>query len=64
MYLINAKYGNDPGIKTYTHVSDQFGPFASQKIPATVNEAPFILDGLSSVTLGAEVLSLSSRTNS
>ncbi|GAA6198633.1 hypothetical protein NBRC116598_40780 [Pseudophaeobacter arcticus] len=43
MNLINAKYGNDPGIKAYTHVSDQFGSFASQKIPATVNEAPFIL---------------------
>ena len=46
MNLINAKYGNDPGLKAYTHVSDQFGPFASQTIPATVNEAPYILDGL------------------
>ena len=31
---------------TYTHLSDQFGPFATQTIPATVNEAPYILDGL------------------
>jgi TnpA family transposase len=46
MNLINAKYGNDPGLKAYTHVSDQFGPFATQNIPATVSEAPFILDGL------------------
>lgn len=46
MNLINAKYGNDPGLKAYTHVSDQFAPFATQTIPATVSEAPYILDGL------------------
>lgn len=46
MNLVNAKYGNDPGLKAYTHVSDRFGPFATQTIPATVNEAPYILDGL------------------
>jgi TnpA family transposase len=46
MNLINAKYGNDPGLKAYTHVSDQFSPFATQDIPATVSEAPYILDGL------------------
>lgn len=55
MNLINAKYGNDPGIKAYTHVSDQFGPFASQKIPATVNEAPFILDGLLTTDAGRKI---------
>ena len=46
MNLVNARYGNEPGLKSYTHVSDQYGPFATQLIPATVNEAPFILDGL------------------
>ena len=46
MNLINAKYGNEPGLKAYTHVSDQFGPFATQNIPATASEAPYILDGL------------------
>ena len=46
MNLINAKYGQEPSLKAHTHVSDQFGPFASQTIPATVNEAPYILDGL------------------
>lgn len=30
MNLINAKYRNEPGRKAYTHVSDQFGPFATQ----------------------------------
>ena len=29
MNLVNAKYGNEPGLKSYTHVSDQFGPFAA-----------------------------------
>ncbi|KZL12950.1 Tn3 transposase DDE domain protein [Pseudovibrio axinellae] len=46
MNLINAKYGTEPGLKAYTHVSDQFAPFAIQTIPATVNEAPYIMDGL------------------
>ena len=55
MNLINAKYGNDPGIKAYTHVSDQFGPFATQKIPATVNEAPYILDGLLTTYAGKKI---------
>ena len=46
MNLVNARYGSEPGLKAYTHVSDRFGPFATQTIPATVNEAPYILDGL------------------
>ncbi len=46
MNLINARYGNTPGLKVYSHVSDQFGPFATQNIPATASEAPYILDGL------------------
>ena len=46
MNLVNARYGNAPGLKAYTHLSDQFGPFATQTIPATANEAPYILDGL------------------
>ena len=46
MNLINAKYGQNPGLKAYTHVSDQYAPFATQVIPATVSEAPYILDGL------------------
>ena len=37
MNFINAKYGSDPGLKAYTHVTDQFGPFATQNIPATVS---------------------------
>ena len=46
MNMINAKYGNVQGLKGYSHVSDQYTPFATQVIPATVSEAPYILDGL------------------
>jgi len=55
MNLINAKYGHEPGLKAYTHVSDQFGPFATQTIPATVNEAPYILDGLLMADAGQKI---------
>ncbi|MDO8986386.1 Tn3 family transposase [Cypionkella sp.] len=55
MNLINAKYGHEPGLKAYTHVSDQFGPFATQTIPATVNEAPYILDGLLMTGAGQKI---------
>jgi TnpA family transposase len=55
MNLVNAKYGNDPGLKAYTHVSDQFAPFAIQTIPATVSEAPYILDGLLMTDAGRRV---------
>ena len=43
---INAKYGTDPGMLFYTHVSDQYGPFRSKVISATTGEAPHVLDGL------------------
>lgn len=55
MNLINARYGHEPGLKAYTHVSDQFGPFATQTIPATVNEAPYILDGLLMTDAGQKI---------
>lgn len=55
MNTINAKYGSDPGLKAYTHVNDQYAPFASQKIPATVSEAPYVLDGLLMNEAGRQV---------
>ena len=55
MNLVNARYGSEPGLKAYTHVSDQFGPFATQTIPATVNEAPYILDGLLMTKAGRRI---------
>ncbi len=30
MNLVNAKYGNTPGLKAYSHVSDQYAPFATR----------------------------------
>ena len=42
----NARYGRDPGVKFYTHVSDQYAPFHTKVIAATVSEAAHVLDGL------------------
>ena len=55
MNVINARYGHEPGLKAYTHASDQFSPFATQTIPATVNEAPYILDGLLMTDAGQKI---------
>ena len=59
MNLVNARYGSEPGLKAYTHVSDRFGPCATQTIPATVpatvNEAPYILDGLLMTRAGRRI---------
>lgn len=43
---VNARHGNEPGVSFYTHVSDQYGPFATKVIAATAGEAPHVLDGL------------------
>ncbi|WP_339561131.1 Tn3 family transposase, partial [Pseudomonas sp. EA_65y_Pfl1_P113] len=55
MNTVNARYGNDPGIKAYTHVNDSFAPFASRTIPATVSEAPYLLDGLTMNEAGRRI---------
>lgn len=55
MNLINARYGTIPGLKAYTHVSDQYGPFAMKTIPATAHEAPYILDGLTMNEAGKRI---------
>ncbi len=43
---VNAKYGTDPGVTFYTHVSDQYAPFHTKVINATVRDATHVLDGL------------------
>ena len=43
---VNARYGHDPGLGFYTHVSDQHGPYAVRVMSATSHEAPYVLDGL------------------
>ena len=55
MNLINAKYQPDPGLKAFTHLSDQFGPFATQLIPSTVSEAPYMLNGLVMTRAGRRI---------
>ncbi|MDP9317432.1 MAG: Tn3 family transposase [Chloroflexota bacterium] len=43
---VNAKYGREPSIMFYTHVSDQYAPFHIKAINATAHQAPYVLDGL------------------
>lgn len=42
----NPRYGVEPGMKFYTHVTDQFAPYATRAIAASAPEAPHVLDGL------------------
>lgn len=37
---INAKYGSEPGLKIYSHLSDHFASFGSRIMSATAGEAP------------------------
>ena len=46
MTTINAKYGRDPTVTFYTHVSDQCGPFYTKVINSTVLDALHVLEGL------------------
>ena len=43
---VNARYGNEPGVTFYSHISDQYSPFHSKVINATVRDASYVLDGL------------------
>lgn len=43
---VNAKYGPEPGLRIYTHITDQYGSFHTKVISATSAEAPHVLDGL------------------
>jgi hypothetical protein len=36
---VNAHYGPAPGVKLYTHLSDQYGPYHTTTISATASEA-------------------------
>jgi len=42
----NLRYGTEPGVKFYTHVTDQFAPYATTAIAASAPEAPHVIDGL------------------
>jgi TnpA family transposase len=43
---VNLRYGPAPGVKLYTHLSDQYGPYHTTTISATASEAPYLVDGL------------------
>jgi TnpA family transposase len=43
---INPKYGSEPGIQFYTHISDQYSPFHTQVINVGVRDSTYVLDGL------------------
>ena len=43
---VNLKYGQEPSVQFYTHISDQYTPFHTKVINATVRDATHILDGL------------------
>jgi TnpA family transposase len=43
---VNLKYGQEPGVQFYTHISDQYTPFHIKVINATVRDATHVLDGL------------------
>ena len=43
---VNARYGIDPSVTFYTYVSDQYAPFYTKLINATVRDATHVLDGL------------------
>lgn len=43
---LNAHYGQKPGFKVYTHLSDRYGPFFTKVIAATASEALHVLDAL------------------
>ncbi|KOF12405.1 transposase [Ensifer adhaerens] len=43
---INLHYGNEPGSKFYSHLSDQYGYFSILPISPTESEAAYVLDGL------------------
>jgi TnpA family transposase len=43
---VNLRYGNEPGVLFYTHISDQYTPFYTKVIAANARDATHVLDGL------------------
>ena len=43
---VNLRYGIEPGLTFYTHISDRYAPFHSKVISTTVRDATHVLDGL------------------
>jgi TnpA family transposase len=43
---VNLRYGTEPGLTFYTHISDRYAPFHTKVINATGRDATHVLDGL------------------
>jgi TnpA family transposase len=43
---VNLRYGTEPGVTFYTHISDQYAPFHTKVIASTARDATHVLDGL------------------
>jgi TnpA family transposase len=43
---VNARYGDDPGVLFYGHISDQYGPYHMNVIHSAIRDATYVLDGL------------------
>src|ERR1035437_8444602 len=43
---VNLRYGTEPGVTIYTHISDRYAPFHTKVITAPVRDATHVLDGL------------------
>ena len=43
---VNLRYGTEPGVTIYTHISDRYAPFHSKVITGAVRDATHVLDGL------------------
>jgi TnpA family transposase len=43
---VNLRYGTEPEVTFYTHLSDQYGPYRVKVISSSVRDAPHMIDGL------------------
>ena len=43
---VNPKYGSEPGMTFYTHISDQYAPFHTNVVNVPLRDATYVLDGL------------------
>jgi Tn3 transposase DDE domain len=58
---MNLKYGNDPGVTLYTHISDQYAPFHTKVINAALRGATHVLSmafSITSLTCGSRSITL------
>ena len=43
---VNPKYGSEPGVMYYCHISDLYAPFHMQIITSNLRDSTYVLDGL------------------